>query len=233
MMPYRTYRGRIAYLRDGQGERGREWFTVTVHADGCRTVRAQCEMDDIGLLRDVTYSVDGAWRPLDAFVRLVSHDRFFGGAWFRFDDRGAECEAFTANDGRVHQRRELGRRPVLFVPHPLVCDGWQATAYDYSKGPGVQRLEPCADSSPRPDGGSGPALGISHKRLEYVGDEDIEVPAGRFRARHLRILPPEGDVAHGVPLEIWVTGQDSQLLRMRWDLLRSTYDLVEFEGELR
>jgi hypothetical protein len=232
-MPHRALRGRIAYLRDGQGERGREDFSITVHGDGARTVRAQCEMDDIRLLRDVTYSVDAAWRPLDAFVRLVSQDRFFGSAWFRFDDRGAECEAFTAGDGRVHQRCELGRRPLLFVPHPLVCDGWQASAYDYARGPGVQRLEPCANSSPRPDGGSGPALGLSHKHLQYVGDETLEVAAGRFACRRLRILPPEGDEAHGVPLDIWVTGTDFILVRMRWDLLRSTYDLVMLEGDLR
>ena len=128
MMPHRSYRGRIAYLRDGQGERGRETFNVTVHADGTRTVRAFCEMDDIRLLRDTTYSVDAAWRPLDAFVRLVSQDRFVGSAWFRFDDLGVECESYTALDGRVSQRQDLGRRPRLFVPHPLVCDGWQGFA---------------------------------------------------------------------------------------------------------
>jgi len=233
MMPHRSYRGRIAYLRDGQGERGRETFNVTVHADGTRTVRAFCEMDDIRLLRDTTYSVDGAWRPLDAFVRLMSQDRFVGSAWFRFDDQGVECESLTALDGRVTQRQDMGRRPRLFVPHPLVCDGWQASAFDYTRGPGVQHLDACTDSSPRPDGGSGPAIGLAEKDLEYVGDEEIEVPAGRFRARHLRILPPKRDAANWAPLEIWVAGEDFQLLRMRWDVLKSTYDLVELDGDLR
>ena len=41
------------------------------------------------------------------------------------------------------------------------------------------------------------------------------------------------EMAHWTPLEFWVTGADCQLVRMRWDLLRSTYDLVELEGELR
>ena len=233
MMAHRTLRGRIAYLHDELGERGREWFTITVHGDGARTVRAQCEMDDEALLRDVTYSVDGSWRPLDAFVRMVRRDTFVGSAWFRFRDDGAECESFTAADGRVSQRRELGVRPLLFAPHPLVCDGWQASAFDHSRGPGRQRLDPCSNSSSRPDGGSGPSIGIVRKDLEYVGDETITVPAGTFATRHLRILPLMPEMAHWTPLEFWVTGADCQLVRMRWDLLRSTYDLVELEGELR
>jgi hypothetical protein len=124
-------------------------------------------------------------------------------------------------------------RPRLFAPHPLVCDGWQASAFDFSRGPGRQRLDPCANSSSRPDGGSGPSIGIVHKDLEYVGDETITVPAGSFATRHLRILPLMPEMAHWTPMDFWVTGTDCQLVRMRWDLLRSTYDLVELEGELR
>ena len=194
-MPHRTVRGRIAYRHDEHGERGREWFTVTVQGDGARTVRAQCEMDDEVLLRDVTYSVDGAWRPLDAFVRLVRNGRFVGSAWFRFDDDGAECESLTALEGRVSQRRETLGRPLLFAPHPLVCDGWQASAYDYSRGPGRQRLDPCSNSSSRPDGGSGPSIGIVHKDLEYVGDETVTVPAGTFA--HPPPAHPAADAGHG------------------------------------
>jgi hypothetical protein len=232
-MRHRTLRGRIDYLHDQQGERGREWFTITAHADGARTLRAQCEMDDEDLLRDVTYSVDARWRPLDAFVRLVRQDQFVGSAWFRFHDRGAECEAFTVADGRTSQRVELERRPTLFAAHPLVGDGWQAAAYDFSRGPGRQRLELCTNSSSRPDGGSGPSLGVVHKDLEFVGEETVTVPAGRFRARRMRIHPLMPAMAHWPPLEFWVAGEDNLLVRMRWDLLESSYDLVELEGELR
>ena len=47
------------------------------------------------------------------------------------------------------------------------------------------------------------------------------------------VLPPVRDPSNWAPLEIWVAGEDFQLLRMRWDVLKSTYDLVELDGDLR
>lgn len=228
----RVYRGRIAYLRDARGELGREWFSVSVGAEQ-RTVRAYCQMDDIALERDVTYSVDRAWRPLDAFVRLARADRFVGASAFWFDDRGVDCEGFTASDGRFSQRVNLPRRTTLFAPHPLVTDGWQAAAFDYARGIGRQRLEWCTNSSPEPDGGSGPNVGVVYKDLEYCGDERVTVAAGTFDARRMKIHPLMNEMAHWPPLEFWVAGADFLLLRMRWDLLESTYELVELSGDVR
>jgi len=232
-MQHRTYRGQISYRHDRLGEQGREWFSVSVQPDGTRTLRAVCEMEDEDLLRDVTYSVDGHWRPQDAYVRLTRDGSFHGASWFRFDDEGAECEGFTIEEGRFRQRVELGQCPTLFAPHPVVSDGWQAAAYDYSKGPGMLSLENCANSSSRPDGGSGPMLGIVFKDLEYLGEEHIVVGAGSFRARHLKIHPRQAAMAAWPPLEFWVAGSDFLLLRLRWDLLETTYDLVALDGNAR
>ena len=85
-MAHSTYRGKIVYLTDGVGEEGREYFTVTVQPDGSRTLRAQCEMDNDGLLRDVIYSLDGQWQPEECFVRLTIGGKFQGSAVFRFTD---------------------------------------------------------------------------------------------------------------------------------------------------
>jgi hypothetical protein len=37
-------------------------------------------------------------------------------------------------------------------------------------------------------------------------------------------------MAAWTPLEFWVTPEDCMLVRMRWDTLSSSYDLVELEG---
>jgi hypothetical protein len=50
--------GRIAYRDGGGAEIGRERFEIVSHHDG-HVLRAFCEMDDIGLLRDVTIALDG------------------------------------------------------------------------------------------------------------------------------------------------------------------------------
>lgn len=231
--PPRNYRGFIRYIHDRDGERGREWFHVSVQQDGHRSLHAHCEMDDEQLLRDVSYSLDGDWRPLDAYVRLVRDGVPQGSAWFHFDNLGVQCEADTLWQGRVSQRHDLGCRPLLFAPHPLQSDGWQAAAYDFTRGPGRQRLDPCANSSSRPDGGSGPMIGIVHKDLEYVGDERITVAAGTFAARHMRIHPLMPSMTHWTPLEFWVAGADFQIIRMRWDLLQSSYELTEISGDWR
>lgn len=227
----RAYRGRIVYTHDGRGETGREWFTVSVGA-AQRTVRARCELDDVALMRDVTYTVDRLWRPLDAFVRLTKAERFVGASAFWFDDQGIDCEGFTASDGRFSQRVNLPQRATLFGPHALVTDGWQAAAFDYSRGVGRQRLEHCTNSSSAPDGGTGPKVGVVYKDLEYCGDERVTVAAGSFAARHMKIHPLMQAMAGWPPLEFWVTGQDFLLLRMRWDLLESVYELVELSGEV-
>lgn len=227
----RNYRGYIRYLHDRDGERGREWFSVSVQPDGARVLRAQCEMDDEYLQRDVIYALNGAWQPCEAFVRLVQHGVHRGSAWFLFDAFGISCEALTSAEGRVRQRRELGCHARLFAPHPLQCDGWQAMAYDFSGGPGRQRIDPCANSSARHDGASGPLIGIVRKDIEYIGEERITVGAGSFIARHMKIHPLMPEMAHWTPLEFWVTGHDCQILRMRWDLLESTYELANISGD--
>ena len=115
-MRHRTYAGKIVYLTDGAGEMGRERFRVTVHDDGRRTLRAICEMDDDELLRDVTYTVDRHFRPLDAFVRLTIGEAFVGSGWYHFTETAVTCEAVTASAGgsRTGARSMDGRH--LWAP---------------------------------------------------------------------------------------------------------------------
>ena len=120
---HRNVRGTILYTsnkpeRLGQ-ERGREYFVTTVHADGSRTVSSHCEIDDRPcVMRDIVYSVDRDWMPKDCFVRISVGDRFMGTGWFRFHLQYAECETYTALEGRVSQRMDLARPLRSFQNHP-------------------------------------------------------------------------------------------------------------------
>ncbi len=111
-IPHRRIRARIHYTSDkpdrkGQ-ERGREYFTITVHADGRRTLRAYTEIDDApNVMRDVTLSLGADWRPTDCFVRLSVGDQMMGTSWFQFTDTEAICEGYTVNEGRISQRYPL------------------------------------------------------------------------------------------------------------------------------
>lgn len=231
---HRSVRGTIAYTslkpeRLGQ-ERGREYFMINTHSDGARTVIAHCEIDDApSVMRDITYSLDAAWMPRDCFVRLTVGDRFMGSGWFRFDAAFAECEAFTASDGRVHQRMELVRPLGTFVNHSIICDGWHVRLYDRSRGPGVQVIEQVLLSSPDHRGATGPTLFSIGVGIEYVGRERITVKAGTFDALHFRYVSSPGLPQEHPPYDVWCT-DDEEFLFLRGSVggyMLTHYELTE------
>jgi hypothetical protein len=221
-MQHETMRGKILYLRKGQ-ETGREWFTITRHGDGQRTLRAYCEMDDHELVRDVTYTVGRDWRPLDCFVRLTIHDKFVGSSWFRFADDVVECQGFTAAEGRIDQRYAVSSRPPSFGAHPIVCDMWHLSQFDRS-GPRRQTLEGIFLSSPKPDGGSGPMLARKNLTIEYRGKERLAVPAGTFEADRFEFVL---GAPHPANESLWCYGTDIVPLKVGYPIYESTYELAE------
>jgi hypothetical protein len=218
---YRVARGEIGYFHSERGLTGHEAFTMTSAADGSRTVRALCRMDDGDLLRDVTYTVDADWRPRHAFVQLMLAGRAAGAGWFRF---GRESIAFEGVGATGEPRGALvpvSPAPAVFAPHPLVIDGWQSAAFDPA-GPPRQGYH-SATCSLEPNGGSAPFPALTTKVMEFVGRETIEVEAGRFDCDHFLIHPHRKD---WTPLEMWVSGPDRILCRMDWAVLDSSYRLL-------
>jgi hypothetical protein len=177
-MLHRTIRGHVRYLGDTVGERGREWFTVTVHGNGDRTMRAQCEMEDSGVLRDVTFAVYSRFQPLDCFIRLSVKDQFMGSGWFRFADGFAECEVVTTDAGRITQRFDLGGRAPSFGAHPVACDIWHLPQFDRSRGPRKEVIPGVLMSSNLPNVASGPLLAFYH---DHRAGGDLPDRAFRLR----------------------------------------------------
>jgi hypothetical protein len=205
-MQHRTIKGKISFITDDIGEMGREWFTVTVHTDGSRTMRALTEMDDDDLVRDITYSVDEKFRPLDCFVRLTINDRFQGSGWFHFTETHAECESVTVDAGRISQRWPLQGRAPLFTCHSVAADAWGNACFDYARKDETQTFFPRLTSSPLGNGGSGP------------------VPAGKFTCD--RLILNKGKIPR---FETWTSGPDFLPVQLRYDRLNQYYKLVELE----
>ncbi len=226
-MSHRTYRGKIVYHTDGIGEEGREFFTVTVQPDGSRILRAQCEMDNDRLLRDVIYALDGDWQPEECFVRLTIGGKFQGSAIFRFTDDRVTCDALTADDGHLSQSFDVTERVPSFGAHPLCCDTWHSKKGDLLRGDSpTGKLRNVALSSPLPNGGSGPMLSFVGVDVEYAGEEEITTPAGTFKTKHM-INRSLRDGGTKPPVEIWAATDDFIPVRGRWELLHQTYELVE------
>lgn len=222
-MNHRRIKGTIGYRGDADGERGREFFDITTHADGSRTLRATSEIDDAEILRDVVYSLDPDGRPVDCFVRLTVEGTFMGSGWFLFTDEAAEGEIFTADAGRLSQRVESDRRTPCFEAHPVIGDALSLGSFERVKRDGHQTHPDVLMSSPLANGASGPMLSRLGLTAQYLGEEEITVPAGTFRTEHYAYVLPDDPDEH-----IWVVPGDFTLVRLRWDRLATTYELVDY-----
>jgi hypothetical protein len=228
---HRSYRGKMLYITDGVGEMGREYFSVTVQPDGERTLRAQCEMDDDRLLRDVVLTVDREWRPREAFVRLAVDGRLMGSSWFRFTATHAECQGLTRREGRVTQQIDWPAGVESFGTHALHGDAWVVGRLRLHRGDLKHFALATFASSTMANGGSGPTLVTlegGYSTIHDLGDERITVPAGSFDTRHIRIDVPGVD-----DFEVWAGGEDCLPVKLSSHGLRQTYLMTELEGDWR
>lgn len=228
-MRHRTYSGKMLYITNGVGEMGREFFRVTIQPDGTRTLRAQCEMDDDRLLRDVVLTVDAAWRPIDGFVRLTVDEKLVGSSWFCFDSHTAICEGRTAKDGRLSQHMTADAPVQSFGTHALHGDAWVAGRVRQWQGRMRDFPFVTYASSTLANGGSGPeliAVPSGFASVEDRGDERVSVTAGTFDTRHIRISVPGVD-----DFDLWAGGQDCIPVKLTSDYLNQTYELVDIDGQ--
>lgn len=231
---HRSVRGTIRYTsnkpdRLGQ-ERGREYFMINTHGDGKRTCIAHCEIDDRpSVMRDITYSLDENWNPMDCFVRLAVNDRFMGSGWFRFGPDFAECETWTALEGRVTQRMETTGPLRSFQNHAIQCDAWHLRLYDRSQRKGVQTLSELLLSSPDHRGATGPLLFRAGLCIDFVGEESLEVGAGTFDALHYKFVSAPGLPVEHPPYDIWCTA-DGDFIFLKGVIggyMQTHYELAE------
>ncbi len=184
--------GRVSYRARADGaEWGFEEWRITRDADGGRMMAAHCEMVFGGesVVRDSVISVLHDFHPRDAFVRIMRDGRLTGTGWFLFTDAEAICEAWNAERGRVSEKMEIARPLRGFGIHAVQGDGWLGATFPYDKGAGhTQFFGRNLLHSLHHFGATGPSLVTSGSGLEYVGEESVLVPAGRFDCHRIRFV---------------------------------------------
>ena len=245
-IPHRRVRGMLRYTSDQPGregaERGRERFTISVAADGRRTLRAYTEIDDAPhVQRDVTLSLGADWRPTDCFVRLSVGDRFMGSSWFRFTDTEAECEGYTVAEGRLSQRWPLAKPLDGFGTHPIQADSWLTNMVDISAGRVRGEYDNLLMCSLDHRGASGPMLMKfpNPVKLAFIGRERITVTAGTFDALHYRFAETTDDGSGDTrnepgkhpPYDLWCTADGDRVCLLAYvtGYMMTRYELVEYE----
>ncbi len=214
------YAGKIGYFGP-EGENGREWFEMVPHAGG-RTLRAFCEMDDVGLSRDVTMALDAQSRPLDAFVRIIQQGAVSGSTLFLVEPDAIVSEGLTQEYGRVSQRKPLPAPLTYLGLHPLVGDALVTIPRGTERPGEFVMIEGIANSL-SPNGELGLVAMPTQIDVAYCGEERVRVAAGEFEARHyaLRWNPA------WPPADIWVHGPQALFLRLSWELIGARYELTE------
>ena len=227
----RRYSGTIASIHDTVGERGIEYFSVSVAPNGHRTLQATGEIYDRKVSKDIVYTVDERWRPVDCYTRLQKDGVYFGDGWFRFTDTGAAFEGYNTGLGRVSQHIALNQRPQSFGPHPLSGDALHCATFDHASGVNPQPTRGSLLNSLEHDGCSGPMIHPIDFRIEFVGPERITVRAGTFETHHYRFLV-EGSLPKEHPTEeLWVTPDDFVMVKIRvGGYLATTYELIQFQN---
>jgi len=217
-MKHKTIRGYIRYTskkpeRMNQ-ERGREFFTLTSQKDQTIVMHAHCEIDDEpNVVRDVVLAMKENATPIDCSVRLSVGDQFEGSGWFQFGEGFVDLEVINRENGRSSERMDTENVIPWLQAHPIVGDGLLMKCYDLSKGIGKQMLKDFMLTSPDHRGATGPMLfKMAKMSIEYLGEEEITIAAGTFKARHYAV----GDTAGSLleehpPYHVWVTADDDFL----------------------
>ena len=225
-MQHKTINYTINYLTSDGKKRGQEICTLTSHIDGHKTIRARSEIFDSEVLRDIIYSVDHKFKPLDALIRVSVRDEFVGAGWFRFSEYHAECESYTKDSGRTSQRIDLPGRATSFITHAVSTDVWHGASIKKAPATEAQNINPLLSSSPLHNGSSGPSLGHWPLKAYFIGEEAVETPAGKFKAEHIRYEEINGELF----LDTWCTADENRImLKMYYPPYNSSYILSSIE----
>jgi len=228
----RLIEGQVSYYRNthkAREEFGRERFSVTVHHNGHRTLRAVCEFDEARILRDVVYTVNELFQPIEAYIRIDSGSDI-GSGWFRFTDTYAESECMIPEKGRIHQRIPITQRVKAFGSHPICSDILRLSQLDRSSVGELQHLENCMNSSPigKGYGEEGPMLNEQDYTYIYRGQESVTVEGGTFDCHKYDWTLMSGEV-----LELWTTQEDFLPIRVMSAENNNSYELTSLSSTER
>jgi hypothetical protein len=239
-MRHRTISGRIEYTSRKPGRvgerRGYETFRFTHHGDGKTVLTAHCEIEEPAptVMRDVVYALDEAGRPMDLYVRLVIGDTFMGAGFARLHAGEIRCDSYGPSIGHLSQAMPENGAYDGFGSHPIIADAYMTRCMDLGLGPHKREIRVFMPSTDH-RGATPPIMAESRIFLEYVGDDEVETPAGRFACRRFQFTDEAGGMvaAQGAhpTYDLWVTADEDSLFVQGGvaGYMQTWYELTELE----
>jgi len=215
MSKFKYQHGRLSFLNKPAGqERGREDWWLTRNRDGTTTMRSLLMTDDSKIVRDATLTRTKEGRPTDGFIRLMVERQFIGSGYFRVEADTLHVATDGPETGHCQQTLKIPADLFTVATHAGMLDGWMIFNYDRAKG-GPQLRTVYSTSMPGSAVGDSPGsfalLGrMEACRVSLLGEEEIVVPAGTFKATHFTV---DSGTGKSPASHLWVAGEDRILLR--------------------
>lgn len=188
---------------EDQRMRGEEHFRLSVHPDGTRTMAVWKDLYAVNSHIHALMRVDREFRPLEAFADYWQADGHKGSIRITVDGRTLHASGWSPVGPGQHTFNVP--EALTVITHGEGFNGWGLWPVLNAKQD--QRVTAYNVSPAR--GAMAPVLGtLTERTAKYLGEEEITVPAGTFKAAR----------AANELFEVWVTIPDRILVRQ---LIRS------------
>jgi hypothetical protein len=214
--------------REGQAReiRGVEKWRMTVAGDGSRTFNMWYAVAKDELSTFAIYSVDRSFNPLSLYKTTWVGDTL---TQLHSVVDGLQLSTTVRFDGETVDQSMTAPGPFSITVSPVRADALHFARYDKAKGgpqasyvlgtvaAGAERTDIGRSTKTRRD-----SVGMklfTPVNLEWLGEETVTVPAGRFVCDHYRI---------DELVDMWVHGPDYLLVSYQWHPNHYSYELVEY-----
>jgi hypothetical protein len=186
-----------------------ENFIVTTNPDGSHTAQTMSRFPGNSMIRHVTQTVGRDFSPLDGNTRFHLDGEHQGTLSRRVVGDTVTSLVMWPDDRPIDQTTfPVGGDDLVLGFHPTTVEGWKFIKADRSNRE-LQTVR-ILSSSPTWNGGVMGHGKEVHFKVQYLGPEEITVPAGTFTGHHYfwHTGAIDGDI------ELWTIGQDEICARV-------------------
>lgn len=215
----RAFSGEYRNETIANGERrGGERFELVVHADGSRTLSISTDLTSRNAWFSVLLRSAADFRPLEAYANYWNGGNHKGSGVFRIEGDRLLAESRGPQSGLQRGETQVPQRFSMGT-HPVSADGWHTASHDPAQAAKQQvtlySVEAGADATK-------PVLGsLVPLDIEYLGEETIEVPAGRYETRRYRLAGMN---------DLWVYGPDRIVIKSELPARGLRYVLISLQA---